>query len=412
MAVTSAEAGAPQPYPSKVMVIGNPPNIRVVASWLENDPMVDPRQVPCRTFLTTLSGKEIQRYIRLYFPRNYEQLLEYDYIMLLMVEVFFLTDGQQRMIYDAITRNGVGALQDRSVMSMAEWIAHPWADSIISDAFPNDADSVVSQKFSYERVGLRYVVNDNPSVPPILRPYRGFEGVETTITPGTTCISIPKPGAVVTSYIVGPFPQGFGGAYPDSRFKAPGWMPHTMYWRLGNATTWTHTDMLGGDLYWNPVHNPYSLDMLMAEFMFATGRQLPEDVVLVHNLRSKFSSFISTRGFIYAIIDFIDRFGANDAPIVSKVGDVTRIADQAKKLYLLQEYEQAADTMDAALSKMADIRREAMRLKDRALFWVYLTEWLAVTAVFLLAGFSIWTLMIQRRLYKQVGTTRSPADSF
>ncbi len=407
MGITSGEEGGSEPHPSKILVIGNPPNIRVVASWLENDPMVDPRQVPCRTFLTTLSGKDIQRYIRLYFPRNYDDLVEYEYIMLIMVEVFFLTNAQQKMIYNAIAKDGLGALQDRSVMSMAEWIAHPWADSIISDAFPNDADKVVSQKFSYERVGLRYVVNTNPSIPPIFKPYKDFEGVETAITPGTTCICIPKEGAVVTSYIVGPFPEGYAGAYPDPRFRGSGWMPHTMYWRYGNATTWTHTDMLGGDLYWNPAHNPYSLDMLMAEFMFATGRDLPSDVVLVHNLRSKFASFISTRGFIYAIIDFVNKFGANDAPIVSKVSDVTSLAEQGKKLYLKQEYEKAAETMDLALSRMEQVRQDAMRLKDRALFWVYLTEWLVVTGVFLLAGFAVWTLMIQRKLYREVEVTRA-----
>ena len=45
-------------------------------------------------------------------------------------------------------------------------------------------------------------------------------------------------------------------------------------------------------------------------------------------------------------------------------------------------------------------------LKQRALFWIYLTEWLAVTAVLLLSGFVLWTLMIRRRLYGEVRSTR------
>ena len=50
--------------PAKVLVLGNPPNIRVVAQWLDRDPMADPTQVPCRTHLTNLQGADIQRFIR------------------------------------------------------------------------------------------------------------------------------------------------------------------------------------------------------------------------------------------------------------------------------------------------------------------------------------------------------------
>jgi len=408
--IASGQEGNPEnPRPAKVLVLGVPSNIRVVASWLEADPLMDPRQVPCRTHLTALSGEDIQRFIRLYFPRTYDKLLESEYIMLIMVEVFHLTDQQQRMIYDAIYKDGRAALQDRSVMSMAEWIAHPWAESIISDAFPSDADKVVSQKFAYELLPLRYVVNTNPKIPPIFTPLRDFEGVETTITPGTSCIAIPKQGAVITTYEIGAFPEGYGGAYPDPRFRSPGWMPHTMYWKYGNATTWTHSDMLGGDLYWHPAHNPYSIDMLLAEFMFATGRKLPEDVVLVHSLRGKFGNFISTSGFIYSLLDFIDKFGANDREIVGKMNEINGIAKEGKNQYLLQEYQEASATMDNAITAMEDLRHQAMKLKDKALLWVYITEWLVVSGVFLLAGFALWSLMVKRRLYREVKITRMSA---
>lgn len=399
-------AAAEEAKPAKVLILGNPANIRVTSSWLEGDPLMDPRQVPCRTHLTTLSGKDIQRFIRLYFPRSYEKLLEYDYIMLVLVEVYHLTQKQQWMIYDAMYKDGRGGFQDRSVMSMAEYIAHPWAESIISDAFPNDADKVVSQKFAFENIFLRYVINTNPNVPSIFKPYKDFEGVETAFAPGTSCIAIPKEGAVVTSYEIGGFSQGHGGAYPHPQFKSPGWMPHTMYWKYGNATTWTHSDMTGGDLYWNPSHNPYSIDMLLAEFLFATGRKLPDDVVLVHSLRGKFGKFISTSAFIYSLLDFIDKFGANDAPVVSKMKTIIDKSDEGRRQYLMQEYEQASSTMDEAIADMETLRSEAMKLKDRALLWVYIVEWLAVSGAFLMAGFAVWSLMIRRKLYREVAVTR------
>jgi hypothetical protein len=392
--------------PAKILVMGNPGNIRVVANWLEGDPLADPRQVPARTHLTDLQGSDIQRFIRLYFPRNYEQMLEYEYIMLVMLEVFHLTDDQQSMIYNAMYKDGRGGFQDRSVMSMAEYIAHAWAQSFLSEAFPSDAQKVVSQKFYHERMYLRHVINNNPNVPKILSPYRDFEGVETAIAVGTTCIAIPRDGAVVTSYIIGDFNEGYAGAYPDSRFKSPGWMPHSLFWEYGNATTWTHNDMLGGDLYWNPAHNPYSIDMLLAEFMFATGRDLPEDVVLVHFLRGKFGEYSATKGFIYSILDFVDKFGASGTPITNKVQEINAIADEGKSLYLRQDYIASSQKMDGAIAQMEALRGETMKLKDRALFWVYVTEWLAVSGVALIAGAGIWTLMVRRRLYREVTVTR------
>ena len=244
------------------------------------------------------------------------------------------------------------------------------------------------------------------NVPPIFTPYMELEGVETYLNPGTTCITVPRDGAVVTSYSIGRYNVGYSGNYPHPEFGGTGWLPHTMFWRYGNATTWTHQDMLGGDRYWNPAQNPYSIDMLLAEFMFATGRELPSDVILVHRLRSKFSNFQSTRSFIYSLLDFIDKFGANDAPVINKMQDITKVANDGKSQYLGQEYEVSTATMDDAIARMEDLRSEAMELKDRALFWVYLTEWMSITGVSMLTGFVVWTLMVRRRLYREVKVTK------
>lgn len=393
--------------PAKILLMGFPDQIQLVAQWLEADPMVDPRQVPARAHLTTLQGSDIQRFIRLYFPRTYPGLLEYEYLMLLVVEIFQFTPNQQQMIYDAIAEEGRGAIQDRSVMSTGEWIAIPWAESMVAEAFPNDARRVVSQAFSFSRLNLRYVVNTNPDVAKVFQPYKDFEGVEAVIGhPYWTCIAIPKEGAVITSYIVGPFSQGHGGAYPDPRFRSPGWMPHTMYWEYGNATTWTHHDALGQDLYWDPARNPFSLDLILAEFLFSTGRELPTDVILVHNLRGRFGIFISEKEFIYSLLDFVERFGASGRNVNSRIGDIDKIVNEARSDYLVQAYELSYERIGEAISQVEALRSEAMRLKDRALFWVYFTEWLSVSGALLLAAFALWTLMFRRRLYREVDVTK------
>ena len=297
-------------------------------------------------------------------------------------------------------------MNTRSVMSMADSIAHPWADSILSDAFPNDADAVVAQKNWCFPRSVRYVINTNPSLPPIYRPYKGLEGTEFIHSPSgsTTCITIPKEGAMVTSYQVGAFDVGQPGALPDPGFTAPTWVPHTMYWKYGNGTTWTHSERITE--YWNTVFNPYGPDILMAEILFSTGRSLPDDVVLVHNLRSKFWDFSATSTVTMSFLEFIDLFGADTTPVSEEMAVVSQKAGDAKQLYLDQEYEQSLSMMEEALEEMEGLMREALRLKDQALVWIYVIEWLTVTGVFLAAGSVLWTLMVRRMLYQEVEVTR------
>jgi len=55
---------------------------------------------------------------------------------------------------------------------------------------------------------------------------------------------------------------------------------------------------------------------------------------------------------------------------------------------------------------LTEIGNDAVRLKDQALFWVYVSEWLTVTAASMLGGVMIWTLMVRRRMYRAVEVTR------
>jgi len=55
------------------------------------------------------------------------------------------------------------------------------------------------------------------------------------------------------------------------------------------------------------------------------------------------------------------------------------------------------------------IEEAAMRLKDRALLWVYVTEWCAVSGTLLVSGLVVYSLLVRRKLYREVVVTRSAA---
>jgi hypothetical protein len=391
--------------PIRTLVAGIEGHMLIATAWLHVDPLTDPHPIPARAQDSSWTGHDVLRFVRIYFPRTYEDLLEFEYMILACIEVWVFSGRQQRMLHDSIREAGLGGMQERSVMSMHGIISGPWADSILSDAFPNDADAVVSMDYTLHSDPMRVVINANPNVPPVLKPYKNLPGVEYSFGPGYgTNLAIPKEGAVITSYSVGPYQYGFPGAYPDPEYGGKGWIPHSMYWAYGEGITWTHQDMFGR--YWNTLYNPYAPDMILAEIIYSTGRELPEDVVLLHRLRLKFAEYASARSFIYALLDFIDKFGANTDAVVARISEMTETTDLSRRAYLAQEYDSASRLMEQALAEIELVRKEALATKDRALLWIYVIEWLAVSGVFLIAAFSLWTLMVKRRLYREVSVTR------
>ena len=388
--------------PAKVIVAGHVGSVPIVSAWLMADPLTDPTVIPARAH-AGWTYEELYRMVRLYFPRSYEKLLEYEYMMLLNMEIIVLRPEQQKMLYDAIYQDGLGGMQTRSVMSVSADLSTAWAQSVLSDAFPNDADVVISVDYTWSGP-MRVVINTNPQVEPIFKPYIGLPGAESSFMGYGTNLAIPKPGAVVTTYSVGPYRYGYPGTYPDPRFESPGWIPHTMYWQYGRGITWTHQDMIGG--YWDTGYNAYAPDMVVAELLFSRGRKLPEDVVIVHWLRRKFSEFNSAQLYVLSLVDFIDRFGANTASITEGLVEISDAVHEARQLYLNLEYQGSSEKMEEALRRMGGLGDKAIRLKERALLWIYVVEWLAVSGASLVAGFALWTLMVRRRLYREVSVTR------
>jgi len=94
---------------------------------------------------------------------------------------------------------------------------------------------------------------------------------------------------------------------------------------------------------------------------------------------------------------------------MSEIEEVDRIISWANEQYLELRYEEMLQTFEPIESMIQKLEQKAVELKNRALVWVYAIEWLSVTATALFCAFILWTIMIQRKLYKQVQTTRPRA---
>lgn len=386
--------------PLEVLLTGKLSGMPFLTAVLKREPMTESTVIPTRIGTASsaagVTTDLIRRYMRLYFPRTYEDLVsDYEFILMEQIDVYYFTDTQFRWMTDAIREDGLGGLQDRSVMSMHSYLSIPWSEKILSEAFPNDAPAVVS--VDYHRNGpLEVILNEDPSLPGVVNAFKDVLNYQIGLWGSN--LMIPREGSQIYMWAK-------TGQFPEFAYPEPGLFPHILGWRYGEGYTWSVQDILGA-AFWYEGTNPYGTDVMMSMLMFSTGRDLPEDVVLVHELRTRFTEYSEIKGFIFSLMEFVDRFGANTDSLASDIQEMDGRWMEARDGYLGQDYSESWTVMVALLSDLEGVRADAIKLKDRALLWIYIVEWLSVLGTFLIAGFVLWTLMIRRRLYREVSSTR------
>ena len=78
----------------------------------------------------------------------------------------------------------------------------------------------------------------------------------------------------------------------------------------------------------------------------------------------------------------------------------------AHRHYFAQDYALVTSFLDSLSTTVVEITGSAVSVKDEALFWVYISEWLVTSSVAIISGATVWTLMIRRRAYRAVGVSR------
>ena len=100
-------------------------------------------------------------------------------------------------------------------------------------------------------------------------------------------------------------------------------------------------------------------------------------------------------------------FGANTIQIEATITSADDLRSEGEDAYLDGRYEESLDKVDLAFETVRLAFRDALRLKRSTLLYIYLIEWAAVTGTMSVAAGALCELMIRRRKYKRVGTTRA-----
>jgi len=400
--------------PLKVLCLGAvESNVAPYAGWFKQEPSISGHLVPARFYEGGWSGvfsERIMRSVRMYFPRTYRDLASFDFIMLDSPVVSYFGNEGIHWMRRAIEEGAVGATTMNSILSKHQFCFLPFLNSELAECFPLDgirvaqyAGGLDSTKLSM-KIGTPYSgafhVRVNRDAPPVFTPFLSL-GIERFVG-GGGYLMFARPGALIWMWSVGNHPD----VAPET--------PYLMSWRYGKGQAWSLSDNLRHGWWgWDmpaETHivskNPYGLDILVNWIRYASGRKPIQDVLTYHDLRARYGSYEDLRSLVYSVMDFVCSFGGRTGPLEQRVKEADVVVAESKRMYVAGNLDVAGSKIDLALGELASISEEAMRLKDATFLWIYVVQWLVVTATGLLCGFVVWSIMIKRKMYKEVPVTR------
>jgi uncharacterized membrane protein len=336
-----------------------------------------------------ISGSDIKRAIRVYMPRTYEDLVqEYEVVIISDSNVDSFTRHHLDWFKRAVAEDGRGLLMVGGHETFGTNGGLDWGLTPVGDVLPVDTVFGV-----YEGGPVRVVDEDHVfmrSLPwtddlPFFRNY--------------ACnIVNPKDGSQVLA--ISTIDRSKYVGHENPFFSTWDYPPETKKGRTFAMTgDWTP----GGG--WLFLQWEYLPDFATNLMLYLAQRSIPEDLEMVHTLRLRMAESGYRRMIVVALIDFVEKFGANPRRILTVLGEADAAQDEASDLYLDQEFDQALVAVDRALDLMDDAEKVSEKVKDEALLWVYLSEWLVVSATCMICGIVVWSVMIRRRLYREVRTT-------
>jgi hypothetical protein len=268
----------------------------------------------------------------------------------------------------------------------------------LAPIFPNDPTAIDLWRQGASKIGTYNVILERSAdLAPVLTPFLQV-GIEEIPGYWTIVPIAPQEGATIWARAVGAFPALSGPPFP--------WL---LSWQVGGGMTWSVADDLDCP-WWSAIYHPskqeYGLDILMNIVLHSLNRPLPQDVIIVNAVRRDFRAYDERASVVNAFIDFVEKFGASSNHITSDKLAADAKMERAMESYMEGRYAEARETAQEAHVALFELERRTIKLKDQALMWVYVTEWAAVSATGMLAGYSIFTLMFRRRLYRQVEVTR------
>jgi hypothetical protein len=320
----------------------------------------------------------IKRSLRNYFPRTYGRYLDHDVVIFDNAHRDSFRTDHLRWMRDGVIEGGQGI----SMVGGAESFQSGWWTATeVADILPCE---MMDQELSLSGGSVLVIDHDDEFMASLpfdtLGNYGFFRSANNIL---------PRTGANHVADLVG----------------VHGTMPFLMWWDVGQGRTMAQSGPwhpTGGNFMRWEYFGDYAINMML----FLAGRKLPDDIELVYLVRRRMRQVTEGLNTLYSLIEMIEKFGGSSFELSKVVASIQGKRQQATDLYVEANMEDSLHATLAVLEMVENAMEQALRTRDEAAFWIFVTEWAIVTGTSLITGVTIWLLMIRRSLYREVDNTR------
>jgi hypothetical protein len=184
--------------------------------------------------------------------------------------------------------------------------------------------------------------------------------------------------------------------------------PWIAWWESGKGRVVGEAQVFGSHGTTNRMYNEWKWyqDYLIYLVYFGAGKPIPVDIERAHRIREEINTHMDKSALLISLLEFIEKFGASTVKLYEELEEVNQIELQAEEYYRMDDYDSASDVFEDVHRAWMELNARAIEMKKNALLWVYIIEWITVTAASMIAGSFLWLVMVRRKLYREIGTTR------
>ena len=342
------------------------------------DPAIDTTLIPSVPQYVGGTDSAV-RNLRVYMPRTYEMLVG-GYQMLVFSDADPLVFEPEwiHWLSSSVTEGGLGMLWLGSInadSNMAGWEGTTVAEILPASQAPGEY-TVISVFFMKVLDGQEPLMQALP-----------WEKAPALMNVNA---QIPKEGSEYWAKLV----------------STPREYPLMTYWRIGDGAVLNFASKFPrGVRMWAEDWALFPPAMIYMTYR-AAGKPLPDDPLVFLSIINGFIEFVEANSLVESMLEWVETFGGNTRKLRERVEVLVETKLKAEEAYLDGDFDAAQETLAMTEAEQAALMVAASSAKDEALFWIYMTEWFALTGTFLVSSYILWALMVHRKLYRDVGFSR------